>query len=347
MHSKESKFIPIYKKLFEQYKHAILTQQYAPGYQIDSINQLQKRYNVSRETAKVVLKMLADEGLIVQRAGKGSFVSDLGPCSAIWSIIVPFFSSQIEKLIFEFKQSAIKNNRELDIFVSYNNWEEEKKLVGTMINQRYEAVIVIPTFDESNTADFYKHLVSGGTIVTLLDHTMAGSYFTYAIQSYDLGVKRAVRYLCDTCKENLVFIKNDIWTGRNMLHELMETTFTNFVELEQPSRKAFILKNVHELVFSFLDKNRIDGIFCCDDMDAIRIVGKLKEWDFTFPDDIALISYGNTDLARYFTPQITSIDCHCEEMVEKTIDIIHAHINGEDTKNSQYVIQPDLIVRQT
>ena len=347
MHSKESSFIPLYKKLYEQYKNAILTQQYPPGKQIDSINQIQQRFSVSRETAKIVLRMLADEGLIVQKAGKGSFISDLGPRKAIWGVIVPFFSAKIEKVISELNRAAIKKNRSLDHYVSHNSWKEEIRLVGIMINQRYEAVIVMPTFDETKTADFYRHLVSGGTVVTLLDHTMTGSYFTYAIQSYDLGVNRAFHYLCEKSKGNFAFVKNDIWAGRNMVLEFMEATFKNFVELQSPKRQAIVLDNVHEMDTTFLIQNNIGGIFCCDDMDAVRVVGKLKEWGYSLPADIALISYGNTDLARYFTPQITSIDSHCEEMVAKTIDIIHAHLNGEDVRYSQYVVQPELIIRQT
>jgi DNA-binding LacI/PurR family transcriptional regulator len=347
MHSKESSFIPLYKKLYEQYKNAILTQQYPPGEQIDSINQIQQRFSVSRETAKIVLRKLADEGLIVQKAGKGSFISDLGPRKAIWGVIVPYYSAQIEKVISELNRAANKENRSLDHYVSHNSWKEEIRLVGIMINQRYEAVIVMPTFDETKTADFYRHLVSGGTVVTLLDHTMTGSYFTYAIQSYDLGVNRAFHYLCEKSKRNFAFVKNDIWAGRNMVLEFMEATFKNFVELESPNRQAITLDSVHEMDATFLDLNNIDGIFCCDDMDAVRVVGKLKEWGYVLPNDIALISYGNTDLARYFTPQITSIDSHCEEMVAKTIDIIHAHLNGEDVRYSQFVVQPELIIRQT
>ena len=347
MHSRESSFIPLYKKLFDQYKNAIITQQYPPGLQIDSINQMQHRFNISRETAKIVLRMLADDGLIIQKAGKGSFVADLGPRNAIWGVIVHFFSAQIEKVISELNRAAIKEDHHLEHYVSYNNWEEEIRLVGTMINQRYEAVIVIPTYDESKTANFYSQLVSGGTVVTLLDHTMAGSYFTYAIQSYDLGMERAVRYLFEKCRNNLAFMRDDIWAGRNLVHEYMEAIFKNFIELESPSREAVVFNRVDEMDPQILDQKNVGGIFCCDDSDAVRVLGKLKEWGYTLPDDIALISYGNTDLARYFTPQITSIDSHYEEMVEKTIDIIHSHLRGEDITYCQYVIQPDLIVRQT
>ena len=204
-------FIPIYQKLFDFYKKAILTQQSLPGSKIDSINDIREKFSVSRETAKLVLKKLANEGLIIQKAGKGSFVADLGPKKPVWGVVVPFFSAQTEKLLYHLDFEATKAGRRLEHYVDYNNWKEEIRLVGTMINQRYEAVIVVPTLDESKTADFYRRLVSSGTVVTLLDHTMAGSYFTYVIQSYDLGVKRAAHYLLENCDGTLAFVKNDIW----------------------------------------------------------------------------------------------------------------------------------------
>lgn len=341
------KFVPIYQRLYLQYREAIIEQIYEPGRRIDSINEMMKRHHISRETAKIVLKKLAEDGLIIQKAGKGSFVADLGPRNAIWGILVPFFSAFTEKLISLLIVEAKKVKREFKHYVYYNSWEEEISMVGSLINQRYEAIIVVPTFDESKTAQFYKNLVSGGTVVTLLDHTMAGSYFTYAIQSYDLGVKRAVQYLLDQTKGTLAFIKNDIWIGRNMVQEFMEETFKKFVEANRPPRKAVVVDHLSSLSAGFIRKEKIEGIFCCDDTDAVRVIGKLKDWGFQIPGDLLLISYGNTDLAQYFTPKITSVDCHCEEMVARTSEIIQDHLNGKDVRFAQYVIQPDLVIRDT
>jgi DNA-binding GntR family transcriptional regulator len=99
MLNQNQKFIPIYQKLFQYYQEKIIQQELLPGSRIDSIHEIQKIHNVSRETAKLVLKKLSDAGLIFQKAGKGSFVVDLGPCQQMWGIIVPFFSTQIEELI--------------------------------------------------------------------------------------------------------------------------------------------------------------------------------------------------------------------------------------------------------
>ncbi len=336
------KSMPVYKRLFENYKQAILTQQYAPGSRIDSINSMMDRHRVSRETAKLVLNLLAQEKLIEKIAGKGSFVADLGPRKPVWGVIVPFLSAQIDDLLLHLGRFASDAGNRLECFVDYNSWQEEIRLTGTLINQGYEAVVVIPTFDERKTASFYQNLVSGGTVVTLLDHTMAGSYFTYAIQSYDLGVKRAAQYL-DKSDGKLAFVKNAMWAGRNMVQEVMEETFKTFNGTENTK----VVDRFDIITPDFIEKNNIKGLFCCDDIDAIRIVGRLKEAGLVFPDDISIVSYGNTDMAKYFTPSITSVDCHNEQLALKTSEIIINYRNGIDVSKSQYVIQPELVVRET
>lgn len=347
MSEPEKKFIPIYQRLYQAYRKDIIEQKYGPGSRIDSINEMMNRHRISRETAKLVLKKLVDDELIYQKAGKGSFVADLGPRQTIWGVLVPFFSSLTEKLIALLTLKAAQVGRKLEHYVYYNSWEEEIHLVGSLINQRYEAIIVVPTFDESKTASFYRNLISGGSVVTLLDHTMAGSYFTYAIQSYDLGVKRAVQYLLDKTAGTLVFVKNEIWIGRNMVQEFMEETFKGFIEGMPSPRRALTFDHVRNLNPDAIRNEKIGGIFCCDDTDAVRVIGHLLDWGFKIPEEISVISYGNTDLARYFTPKITSIDCHCEEMVDRTAAIIQDHLEGKDVRFAQYVVQPELIIRET
>jgi DNA-binding LacI/PurR family transcriptional regulator len=60
-----------------------------------------------------------------------------------------------------------------------------------------------------------------------------------------------------------------------------------------------------------------------------------------------LVSYGNTDLARFFTPAITSVDPHNSEMAQKISDIIKDRLEGKNTEFCQFVVQPELIVRET
>ena len=149
-------FVPIYQKLYEDYKNDIIKQKLQPGDRIHSINEMMQRHHIARETAKIVLKKLSDEGFIIQKPGKGSFVANLGPMKKIWAVIVPFFSAQMEELIFYLHHEADKLGRKLEHYVDYNHWEEEINILngkdlfqtnrqnlfpGTILTQHYHCRI--------------------------------------------------------------------------------------------------------------------------------------------------------------------------------------------------------------
>jgi DNA-binding LacI/PurR family transcriptional regulator len=340
-------FVPVYRKLVDEYKDAIITRQFHPGDKIDSINEIQRKHQVSRETAKLVLKLLAKEGLIVQKVGKGSYVANLSPMKKLWGVILPFFSVQYQDLLYNLSRQAWSAGRQLHSFLDHDNWEEEIRLVGQLINERYEAVIIIPTLDESRTAPFYHGLSPRETHVVLIDHTMAGSAFSYVIGSYDLGVERGIRYLRGKKpKGNIVFVRNEVTLGRNLVQELMEETFKNTLA-DAGDNQPLIIDKVENVDADLVRNNKISGIFCCDDSDAIRVIGKLKTQGVIVGADFSLVSYGNTELARYFTPAITSIDPHNSEMAVKIAEILKQKIEEKATDFSQYVVSPELVVRET
>jgi DNA-binding LacI/PurR family transcriptional regulator len=260
-------------------------------------------------------------------------------------MVIPFYSSNMEQLIHFLEVEAQNRGRQMYYFLGYNNPEEEMRLVGRMIFEGYEAVIVVPNYDESHTADFYRKLIYGNTTVLLVDNTMSGSYFRYVVQSYDLGVKRAVDYLVSDNQGDLVMVKSNTWKGRNLVEELMEQTFKNLISASYPDRKVHIISQVRELDRLLFIDNKIGGILTASDADSIRVMGRLKKWGIRVPDNTRLVNYGNTELTLFFDPPITVIDCQYEMMAKKTANLIDL---GRDAgSHEQHIIQPKLIIRAT
>ena len=279
--------IPVYIQLVDFYKKKILTQELAPNVRLDSIVRIMSRHKVSRDTAKHVLKVLSEEGFIRKIVGKGSFVTSSNKVKKIWGMVIPFYSSNIEELIRNLKLKAIETGSELIYYLTYNNPDEEKRRVSEMVMKGYEAVIVIPNYDEALTANYYRHLIPGNTTIVLVDNTMAGSYFKYVVQSYDLGVARAIEYLSAQNKDNLLLVKNEDWRGRNLLYELMDRTFSDTIQTKYPARMSFSIDNARELTYEFLVQHKIGGILCCTDTDSIRVLGRIKKWGIKIPSEIS------------------------------------------------------------
>ena len=337
--------IPVYKQLAGLYKEGIERQVYPPGTRIDSIVEIMDHHRVSRDTAKMVLKSLTEEGLVVSKTGKGSFVRRRVHLKKEWTMIVPFFSPNMETLLTCLNSEALKRGRRLEYYLDYNSPEQEMKMVGSMIAQGMEAILLVPSFNEALTADFYRKLSTGKTKLVLVDHTMAGSWFNYVVQSYDLGVKRALDHLVSSNAGNVLFVKNQGWQGVNLLYELMEQTLRAMVGENYPERSLFVLEGMKDLNPGFLRKNKIGGILASLDTDSVRIAGRLVKWGIRLPSEVSLVSYGNTELLEFFHPAITAVDCLYKELAAKTAALID---NWPGNANpEQHVIQPVLVIRET
>ncbi len=337
--------VPLYELLVGRYRDDILHRRLQPGDRLDSISQIQRKHGVARETAKRVLNILEQDGLVIQRAGKGTYVVDQSPKQQVWGVVIPFVSVHYEDLISRVSALAEPHGREVRRFYDYNSWEEEIRLVARMQWERYEAIIVIPTLDESRTWSFYSCLSPSDAPVVLFDHTMSYRDFTFVVQSYDLGVVRALNYLLDRKPGGVAFVKNEGWTGRNMVLELMVETYRMLLRRRRPDWEPVIFDGASQVRAEAIRTNGVTGIFCCDDISAIQVIGQLREEGVTIPGDLCLASHGNTALARYFTPALTSVDPHNEEMAARLVVMLTGGLGKSEIR--QYVVQPDLVIRET
>lgn len=337
---------PIYQRLFERFRDDILAFRLRPGDRVDSIVEMQTKYRIGRETAKRVLSMLADGGYIVQRRGKGSFVADLRPRQKVLGLVLPHYSMEYDALLHEIAVRVESHGRALQHACHYNDYAEEIRLVGKMLHDRVEAVAVIPTLDESQTWQrFYSTLAPIESPIVLLNHTMTSNDFRYVIQSYDLGVTRALQYMLERKPGAMAFIENERWPGRNMVLELMRGTYLEVMRTRRPEDEPLVLARAAEIDWPSLRARGITGIFCCDDLCAAQTIGRLKEQGACVPDDVCVVSYGNTELARFFTPPITSVDPHNAEMAEILCELIFAPRDHAAPAIGQHVIPPALVVR--
>jgi GntR family transcriptional regulator len=66
---------PLYHQLFTLIKHEIQNGGMKPGDLLPSENELCSQYSLSRSTIRQALNQLVEEGLVIRRRGKGSFVA--------------------------------------------------------------------------------------------------------------------------------------------------------------------------------------------------------------------------------------------------------------------------------
>jgi len=66
--------IPLYKEVAESIKSLIINGKWKIGERIPGDFQLMKDYNVSRDTVRKAIRLLVDDGYLIRRPGRGTFV---------------------------------------------------------------------------------------------------------------------------------------------------------------------------------------------------------------------------------------------------------------------------------
>ncbi len=106
-------------------------------------------------------------------------------------------------------------------------------------------------------------------------------------------------------------------------------------------------KSGYEKMKKMMEKSeKIDGVFCVNDLVAIGVIKALKEKGVRIPQDVAVVGFDDTSLCNYVSPSLTSIRQPAEEMGKVAAKILMELINGSSTVK-KYVFSPDLVVRQS
>ncbi|MFA6713807.1 MAG: substrate-binding domain-containing protein, partial [Victivallaceae bacterium] len=81
---------------------------------------------------------------------------------------------------------------------------------------------------------------------------------------------------------------------------------------------------------------------------AIEALQTIRKQGKKVPEDIALVGFGDSLKAAMMTPPITTVTQAKEELGQKAAEILLETLEqGKNTKLKQFLIRPELIVRES
>lgn len=222
---------PMYEQIFEEVKQRIVTGRYAPGERVPSEKELADEYGVSRITSKKALEMMAGEGLIVRKPGKGSFVADPkadfadgtvsidrgagarqtpGPAAkpellTIGLVMTDFGNSYGTGLVYGMEEAA----RERDCFLvlrrSFGVPEQEEESIQKLLQLGVNGLIVFPAQGEYFNAEILKLVIRKFPLV-LVDRHLKGVAAASISTDNAAAAKRATEYLFGLGHRHIAFL---------------------------------------------------------------------------------------------------------------------------------------------
>jgi DNA-binding LacI/PurR family transcriptional regulator len=345
LHLDRTSPVPLYRQIYLQVREWIRGGEVATGACLPSIRVIQKQQGVAPESIKRALDDLAAVGLVRKVQGKGVFVSPPAPVSRFWGVVVPFYAEFYNNMIVELRRVAERSGALIEHACDYDSGDRQLEIVRDFAWRGAEAILVVPTRDEPRTlAPLLKEARTRP--VVLLDRTSIASQLPYVVQDYILGVQMLVQGLAGAGARRIGYVRDPLWAAGNLTYQTMEQAYEQACE-DMPERYIRVWNSPYDLSPAELTHPTFDGLLCVSDSIACIATGLLRDHGVDVPQQVQVAGYNNSDVGRFFTPQITTTDPDLEFMCMLVAQILHRYENREPVEDMQYVIIPRVVERGT
>lgn len=336
---------PKYQSIADSLRQEIETGVYSSKQLLPTEHLLCQRFQISRQTVRRALSVLEDEGLITRRQGSGSHLRERTEPGGLLNCTVAVVTTYINDYIFPgilrgMETVLTANSSAPLLFATQNQVSAERKILQTLLTIKGLDGVLI---EGSKTAlpnpnlDLYQKLIDQGIRLVFINGTYPELSSTPSVLADNYGGGRMlVEYLHQKGHQNIAGIfKNDDMQGTLRYAGYIEALRDLGLALEDRQicwyntemRESFLSE-------SFLNAT-LDGfggcsaIVCYNDEVAIRIVSHLKKRGVRIPQEMAVVSFDNSQYSELAPVRITSLSHGAQNLGELAADLMLRQLRGE------------------
>ena len=336
---------PKYQSIADSLRQEIANGTYSGAQLLPTEQLLCQRFQISRQTVRRALSVLEDEGLITRRQGSGSRVREKPEPEAVLNCTIAVVTTYINDYIFpgilQGMETVLTANSSAPLlFATQNQISIERKILQTLLTMRdLDGVLV----EGSKTAlpnpnlDLYQKLISRGVRLVFINGTYPQLSDTPSVLADNYGGGRLlVEYLHQKGHQNIAGIfKNDDMQGTLRYSGFVET----LCDLGLPLDDEQIYWYNTEARKSFLSEPFVDAVLdgfagcsaivCYNDEIAIRVVAQLIKRGVRVPEELAVVSFDNSQYSELSPVRITSLSHGTQNLGELSARLMLRQLRGE------------------
>jgi DNA-binding LacI/PurR family transcriptional regulator len=356
--------LTLWLQLKQQLTWLIASGQIQPGEKLPPVRQLARHLDINFNTVRAAYQKLEAEGLVATRHGSGTVVLQFDSfrlaeqTSRIRThtvgILVPRLSNPFYPTFLQGVEDIARADHTL-LFIC--NTDDDpltgRAYLDLLIAKQVDGLMVAPCglrLEQQLNATSLNHTSSPVPIVyvdrpgetghaVLLDSEGAG----YAATSHliEHGHRRIGLI---TCYLDSPTVRQCFQGYAQALEAVGLSTLPNLIT----TASAFTITAGYESVQELLDgTTRPTAIFAASDVLAIGAMQAIKERGLRIPDDIALVSYNDLDIATLVEPPLTTVAAPIRELGATAMKMLQRLIAGETVEKQQLTLSTKLVIRHT
>ena len=294
---------------------------------------------VNEKTRKKVLEYATEHGYQINM----SALQLRGSVRNAVAVIVPninhnFFSNVVSIVT----DLASKEGYLVSVFQSNESFEQEKKIIDTVIQNNVAGVIASVAM-ETTSPEHFRKLKKYNIPLVLFDRVLDNINVSKVMVNNREVVEDAVDLLVKQGCSRIAHISGpqqvNVFSDR---HEgYLEAIRRNKLEYCQKViiNSRFTIEDGEKAIDDLFGRNvKPDGIICDSNILQIGILIALKKKGINIPADIKLVSFSDNPYIEVFTPEIICIKQPDKLVAEKTIRLLLKNIDDEDNLTTESIM---------
>ncbi len=304
------------------------------------------QFQVSRQTVRQALSLLESERLIDRRQGSGSHIREQKEQPANRRLSIAVVTTYISDYIFpsilrEIEAVCSENNSVPLLFATQNQFASERKILETLLGlEQLDGVLVEGTKTglPNPNLRLYQQLIEKGIPLVF----MHGNYdqlqdTLYVLDDNAAGCRMLVEYLYRKGHRRIAGIfKHDDIQGlqrfAGYLDALQEFGLPPdddsilWYSTDQKDRflkDGFAEARVNEIL------SGCSAVVCYNDEIAARLAAHLTKCGLSIPNDVAIVSFDNSQYSEMSSPRITSLSHGPYNVGRSAAELLFRHMRGE------------------
>ncbi len=323
--------VPKYMTLVHWVKDKVSRRELLPGDKLSSENELSLQFDMSRQTVRHGISILAREGIIQRRQGSGNYISDYIPQNKrdgvkTIAIVSTYINAYIFPNIIEGMERVLSEaGYSVQIAFTHNKVELEYKVIQRILQQDNVAgLIVEPTKSgiPNPNISLYNQMIEDKIPAIFFNSYYPNVGLPHVSLDDESAGYNSTKYLVDAGHENIAAIfKSDDGQGHRrysgyvkaLLEAGIKIKDENVLWIDTEDQKSM---SVNEKRILKRMKN-CTACLCYNDTVGKSVEDLCQKHKIKVPKDLSIVSIDNSELAALCEVPLTSVIHPMDKLGEK------------------------------
>ncbi len=348
---------PLYQQIVEDIKDKVSSNKIKVGELIGSQQEIAQKYGVSLITARKAMAILINEGILLSRVGKGTYVArkstaiDFSKFKTIGLVLRdlrdPFFS----RIVYSVEANASERGFNVLLSNSSEQVDKEEYQIRHFRQMGVEGLIIASM----------KHIYQGTpTIRKLRDEKFPFVMVSYIEDKnihfvgtdHEKGAFLATEHLIKLGYKKIGYVNAE---EGNLIGELRKSGFSRALEIYgKKLNENYIMRlkwndyqSGYEVGQQFVKlSDKPDAMFIYSDISALGFQRAILDYGLKIPENVAMIGFDNIDQDLHATVPLTTVHQPTSEIGKYAFEILSRLINREQPKK-RIILEPSLVIRES